>query len=136
MTPNRKLMIGLLAIALLAAFVVLTSPRSANPLAKLELENVDSIIFTPAVHLSTPTQPPTKMVLLPEQHRRVIDALRAAQIDWSPSKWQSAGEMIICSSDGTAIELDFYETGTDLGAFSIGRTYYRFLGELEFSSYN
>ena len=135
MTPNRKLIIGLLAIALLAAFAVLANPRSANPLTTLKIENVDSIIFTPPVHLSTPNQPPTKMVLLPEQHRRVFDALRAAQIERNPSKWQSAGEMIICSSDGTAVELDFYETGTDLGAFSIGKTYYRFLGDLEFSSF-
>ena len=118
----------LVAFLVLAGTVMFTATRTANPIGKLDFEHVDSISFTPADHSMPLAEPPAMIVLPPSGHKHIIETLRATRVDWNPAKWQTAGEMVINSADGTVTELDFYDTGTEVGAFRIGNTYYRFDG--------
>jgi len=123
-----RLTLGALVGVLLLAIAVFWTTR--NPLTKLDVAKVDVIRFTPpGIRLPT-TGPPVSIALPPSKHVQIINALTQTQVEWNPAKWVGAGEMVISSSDGTETEVDFFDTGTDRGAFKIGDVYYRFEGNV------
>jgi len=127
MKPSRKLGPWLLVALLLVGGVILAISYTASPLSKLEINDVETISFTSGSF--APTGPPVSTTLPTTEHRRIIETLRAARVDWNPYKWRVAGKMEILSSNGEITVLDFYDTGANKGAFRIGKKYYRFTGD-------
>ena len=124
MKPNRKYVTWLLASVLLVGVAVFTISYTANPLSKLKIENIATINVTRGARLNPPTELPAT------EYRRIIETLRATRVDLSPYKWPFVGRMEISSSNGDITVLRFYETGDAEGVFRIGKTYYRFTGDL------
>jgi hypothetical protein len=61
----------------------------------------------------------------PEHWDLILAALLPAQQDDHPAKWESFGALDVKRSGGASDHINLFVTGTDPGAFSIGRTYYR-----------
>ncbi|MBX9789186.1 MAG: hypothetical protein K2Y37_09755 [Pirellulales bacterium] len=65
-----------------------------------------------------------------ESWTALLGALGPSQRDYLPSKWQALGELEIQTVDGKTLQINLYDPGEGIGAFSAGpdwdsRRYYR-----------
>ena len=56
---------------------------------------------------------------------QILDAMKPISRDWHPAKWQKYGFLKIEFTNGTIVDIEVYDVGEEVAAFSIDRRYFR-----------
>lgn len=125
MTRNRKLLLALFAIFVVAGFTLLLvfykKPRRTVP----EAAEIQSMVA--ALYNSPQKFPDIPEFTVPAEHiPRILDAMKPAKKDDQPMKWQVLGHLKMACNDNDVVEVHLYWTRHPLfGAFSVrGGSYY------------